>query len=1347
MVIVLLLLPFLATTSSAVHERTIYINESSDANNSMTCGTLSAPCSTFDLGLEVAQYVLSQNPNTSITLLLAEGGYEHNSDTNGKFNYVNNLSIIGQTAGDDILTSILCNASCGFSFIDSYNIEIYGIAFVGCEQVQNSTGYYDSEDMSFSLFHVGLYFLYCFNVNLTRITVNDSSATGIVLYNIVGTNIIDSIKVTNNKFDDSMPGGGGGGGMYIEYTYCVPGDQTGIDCLEYGSPNVKPEYTNGGTFHITNSLFEDNVVNITGFNNYTFILPHKQYHLAFGRGGGLSVFFKGNASNNHVFIDNCNFRENHAVWGGGMFLEFQDTSNHNTISVSSSVVKNNWLYYNDIRNEGTGGGGARVDYVYFDKLSSYGNNITFESCSFTNNRAYYGGGISFYSAVQLTNLSLLNTFRLRDCHFDDNIGRIGSGLDISIWETFVNGQHPITSISDCTFVNNTAIKEANGRGLVGIGAVYIDSLPVFFMGNVIFSNNSGSALVVTGAYITIESNANVTFCGNTGRNGGAIALFGNTFILTYENSNLVFINNTAQYQGGAIYFYSSGERDLLSSRNCFIRVDNITAHPQDWTSSFYFENNTIEQKNDSGKNQPNSIYASSLLSCIWGGAFGKYSYNISRSEAFCWNSHSWIYKESHSAAPSCKGQISSAPTSFSNEEFTFSTLPGKALNIKEVSMFTDLEQNVSGNSILIARILDGPATFHGIKNFKVDYISHRFLYIYGQPNSNITIQLETLDPIVVQDKIFVQLINCPPGFSNANNDSDTFNCSCYDTHDTPSYNDYIRCDGANFTSRILRTAWFGSYKGQFVVGLSPYVQLNSSERYILLNESEDDINNFFCDSLKREGTLCGLCQNNTGVSLHSASSFRCVECHNYSWIIYLLVTYVPITIFFALIFIFSMTVTFGPLNSFLFFSQVITTTVKIDADGMIPLQSIVDYSTLKELFIIPYDIWNMNFFRVLLESICINTNMNTLEVMLLSYCEAFYPLLLLLVIIPLMVMYNKGIMCVVRIFRPFHYCLARFRQWTNLRQSVTGGIAVFIIITYTKFTLISLLLITPATLYNHKNQVVDIVHYYDGTIHYMSPKYAVPAFAVLFTFGLVLPLLLIYPSVLKLLEQLTCSKLKLTKLYPPLSLKIFLDEFHGCYKDGSAKTLDCRWFAGLYFLLRVVLFILYTFVPTWEFQYVLQILLFVFMVFLLNLTRPYKDDWINTVDILIFLILIVISLLSLQNLMLTWIDQDLSKFAFSLQYILIFIPLFYCIGYYFMFFCTKNKSPCARCLNRQNNNTIQADVVDENDWRYSNALVDSTHVPDVLEYIDAHNDGRRTAITSRSRARLEVNETSPLLLN
>ena len=1342
MFILLLLLVIANCWAQPSSSITVYVNDSSPlASNSTSCGPVTEPCQTLDLGLDVIQYSLKGHnvSDASVELIIADGEYDHTNTSNGVFEHIDGIMISGSAA-----TTVNCANDSGFSFIYSSHIVISGIEFIGCGQLQNSTSY--TSDTSFSLFYVGLYFLYCRDVNLTEVSVSHSQATGIVLYNIIGTNILDTLTVSNNIFTTDREMEGSGGGVYIEYSYCVPsGHESGIiDCLSQGISNVDIDYTNNSSFLITNSSFTNNQANISDTITSTFILPSKQNHAPFGRGGGFSVFFKGNASNNSITVTDCTFNSNRALWGGGLFVEFQDSAFKNNFTITSSHLLNNSLYFNDSLNEGTGGGGARVGYIFFDKAISYSNEIVFNDCVFDNNSAYYGGGLSFYSARQslVDDDHLLNTLKLVNCNFTGNIGRLGAGLDLSLWHPSFTGKHPYCLIEDTVFINNYPVHPSNG-GLVGIGAVYIDSLPTILRGQVSFEGNNGTAFVATGTHVNISNGTNVTFTGNSGRNGGAIALLDGTFIVTSEGSSLYFINNWALYKGGAIYSFRSGERDLLSSRNCFLRYENISIDPKEWNVDFFFQNNTIKLQHDETAKY-NAIYATSLLPCIWGGPHGNSTYkNFNESKVFCWNECKWTYKDEKGHSTSCNSQILSSPMTYSNTKSSYSKKPGQPIQLG-FTVRDELSNNVTNTSIFIARVINGNGKFRN--NSLFTYISHGHLEVYGMPYSNIRVQLETLDPVVTRNTMSVTIEPCAPGFTF---DNSSMGCYCYKTS---AFNGYIQCNQKSFHSTILRTAWVGKRPGgQFLVaGETQYSDRNTINRNTTLyNDSEEYLNKIFCGYSYRNGTLCGSCQDGYGVEVTSYQ-YDCINCtgsQGINWVYYVLSTYLPITVFFIIVFLFSVTVTSGPLNAFVFFAQVVATTISVDADGMIPLQNAAStklYPVLTDFYVSLYSIWNMKFYTGFIKKFCLSPSFNTMDVFLLRYGEALYPLVLLFIIVSAINLYNKGFCCVVLFLRPFHYCLARFRQWSNLRQSVTGGIAVFIVISYTKFTLISLRLLTPTDLYDSTGHKVASVHYYDGDIDFPQNKYIIPAIIVLVTFGLFPPLLLIYPSVLRLIERLSCWRLKMTKLYPFPKLAMFMNEFYGCYKDGQDTTLDCRWFAGFYFILRIILFTVYSFTEEWHTQYLVQILLFLLVAFLFAFIRPYRDDWVNNIDCGFFLLLSAISVISLFNLMKTRIGESLGHWAFAIQYILILIPLLYCIGYYLVFVCKRSKDAFKKYTAAKLRQAQEAkDQQNDEDSRgYRNALVDSNHVPSMMEYIGPQS---RMRLSNSASWRARSGETAPLL--
>ena len=1367
--IIWLLLTIFSTIAST--NQIILVNESSpNAVNTPKCwtGRNNTPCVSFDLGIEGLHHLSKTEP---VELIIAEGEYSFTNNETGHFNYTNGTSIIGKADninGNTTPVTIKCfEGGIGFSFINCSNITVSGIIFKGCSQLQHSTSYITQNNSpqnnagpTFLQTYVSLYFLYCKDVHLFNVNVESTYGIGIVLYNIGGTNMIEYCKFRENQFEeyDEMSGGGG---MYIEYSYCVP-TASGINCLNTGESNVNASYNSDASVHVKNSHFILNKANVSNssFNEGTFILPQKQNHIAFGRGGGLSVFFKGSAKNINITIEQCLFENNLALWGGGLFAEFQDNAYNNTLQVNSCNISSNEVIFNDIRNEGTGGGGSRVGFIFFGDTAAYINSIVFDHCWFTDNSAYFGGGVSFYTAREHKHGQ--NKLQLHNCLFEHNQARLGAAIDLSAWHSSIIGTIPTPLVDNCTFRFNSPRQ----GGLIGIGAMYIDAVHVQFQNNVEFESNQGSALAITGSHIEVLKNCTMTFQNNIGRNGGAIALLGNAFIVTNDNSQLIFNNNTAYYSGGAIYYFSSGERDLISSRNCFIRFQDITLPPDRWTSTFEFRNNNASE-------HPNSIYASTILPCVWGGAYGATTNQEDvNKRVFCWNKYrrNWRYFQDGSEIPCCDtsndtncSQVSTAASMFfpdSNLTLQYDVIPGNITTLN-LPVKNDMGRDVTDNTIFIARITDtkldtdedGNSSFKGGGDYRYNYISHQQLFLLGNENSTVKLEIETVDPIVIQKQITVHFHECPPGY---NFNSKSSKCVC-----AGNYHSYVVCDETNYAANIIRGVWIGQYphyNGNLLVGLSPYVHDVSVSETIQLPNDTSDLSDYLCGN--RKGVLCGECKEGYGVAMNT-EDFKCISCSeedaHRNWFYYMLTEFLPVTIFFAAVFLFSMTVTFGPLNSYIFFAQVVTTVVKIGADGMIPLENTIKhYKDVKSIYVIPYDFWNLNFFRTLMPKFCLSRNITTLDVLSLGYVTALYPLLLLFVFITLMSLYNRGVRIFVCMFRPLHRCLARFRQWTNLQQSITGGIAVFIVISYTKLTLVSLQLLNYVPLYNAVDEkAVYHVFHFDGTIKFGNEgwKYIMTASIVISTFVIIPPLLLAYPSALQFLDWISCGYLRLGKLYPTPKLQAFLDEFHGCYKDGSNGGLDCRWFASLYFCLRIALFVVYSVMPSWHEQYIAQILLFLFAALMFSVIRPYREEWINNIDVTMFLTLASITALSQYNLQLTRTGQDVNTLAFAIQFILIVMPLLYCIGYYCTLLWMRTKSRCFDYAKRKlvNDDAGLLEQSDDGSEGSQRSLVDSTHVPNFLDYMENTERMRSRVRLSNSHRwntnRGNVNHPQPGIIN
>ena len=276
--------------------------------------------------------------------------------------------------------------------------------------------------------------------------------------------------------------------------------------------------------------------------------------------------------------------------------------------------------------------------------------------------------MSFYAAREPTENNATNSLSFTNTTWEGNVARAGSGADLSVWHTEPKGAVVVVKFTTCSFEGNTGdyttTNYTTSRStVVGIGALYLDSIPVYFTGDNIFQDNDHSAIaaITTGIYIT--ANSTVSFTNNKGRNGGAVALLGAAFIQTSPLSRVEFVNNTAEIEGGAIYAISIGEHDLINSRNCFIRYSDISVAPSEWTSTFFFSGNTANGRNE-------SIFASSLLICQWEGPSGNSSNDLSN--VFCW-SDKWDYDDGN-----CKTETRTSPATFdSTSNYTIKIFPGK----------------------------------------------------------------------------------------------------------------------------------------------------------------------------------------------------------------------------------------------------------------------------------------------------------------------------------------------------------------------------------------------------------------------------------------------------------------------------------------------------------------------------------------------------------------------------------------------------------------------------------------------------------------------------------------------
>ena len=131
--------------------------------------------------------------------------------------------------------------------------------------------------------------------------------------------------------------------------------------------------------------------------------------------------------------------------------------------------------FKDNSSYGTGGGGARIGYIFFGGTHVKENAIAFESCKFFQNSAYFGGGASLHAAREPSASKPTNSLVFLSTTWEENVATTGSGADLSVWHPEPYGAVVIVNFTNCTFQDNTcSTYTANESTAVGRGARGLD---------------------------------------------------------------------------------------------------------------------------------------------------------------------------------------------------------------------------------------------------------------------------------------------------------------------------------------------------------------------------------------------------------------------------------------------------------------------------------------------------------------------------------------------------------------------------------------------------------------------------------------------------------------------------------------------------------------------------------------------------------------------------------------------------------------------------------------------------------------------------------------------------------
>ncbi len=389
--------------------------------------------------------------------------------------------------------------------------------------------------------------------------------------------------------------------------------------------------------------------------------------------------------------------------------------------------------------------------------------------------------------------------------------------------------------------------------------------------------------------------------------------------------------------------------------------------------------------------------------------------------------------------------------------------------------------------------------------------------------------------------------------------------------------------------------------------------------YHILPDNISKLNDFMCEGFNREGTLCGKCKDTFYPKAYSFD-MKCIKCGNLgiNGLKYILVSFVPLTLFCFIILFFNISVNSSHLHGFILFCQVIS------MPSMARILLLQRSKSIKYLLSL-FGFWNLDFFRSFDLGICLGTD--TLQTLALDIAVGVYPLLLMIFSYIMIRLYDRNSLPLNTLWRPFRRFLGSLRTNWELKTSVIDSYASIFLLSNMKLISACFDLLVPTHVYQLNTSKSELRLFYDASIVFNSSRhrpYAILAVGVLLFFGILpMTILMFYPF--KWFQ-------KILNIFPVrwYVLHTFVDSLQGCYKNGTEPgTRDCRWFASVFFIIRLLLMLIGALTFTMSY-FAFGAMILTILTILILIVQPFKEDKshysiINAIFIIILALIYSIS--------------------------------------------------------------------------------------------------------------------------
>ena len=453
---------------------------------------------------------------------------------------------------------------------------------------------------------------------------------------------------------------------------------------------------------------------------------------------------------------------------------------------------------------------------------------------------------------------------------------------------------------------------------------------------------------------------------------------------------------------------------------------------------------------------------------------------------------------------------------------------------------------------------------------------------------------------------------CPPWF---NRDNETGLCRA-----GPTLNGLIQQDMSTLQTSVMQCYCMTEENGVLAVSVCLYQCLSKTPYYLLPCQASQLQNHFCLPHLKRNGTLCSKCINGYAYPVYSYK-MECVMCrdYHYNWLKYLAAAYLPLTLFYIVVAMFSISFTSPMIIGVVMVCQLMASPAILQIlEGF---ASDTKYGQFLKLGATIASFFNLDFGRIYY-SFCLNPNASAVLLSCLDYGIVVFPVLLIFVTNLLVKLHTKGVRPIVWCWLAAMVILKPLRRQLRVKTSLIDVFASFLYLSLSRLLITSIYLLIPVEVYYMRsdgNLVTQHCVFNEPAFIFFGKQHRKYALLAIFMFVL----FFLLPVILLLSYPFSCFQRFLNRTgLNYVALRTFIDVFQGYYKDGTNGTKDYRCFCVFPFLFPLIVCSVFT-VTKCVFFYHFASFFGILYVTLILVLQPFKQFMHNVITAIMLTALVM----------------------------------------------------------------------------------------------------------------------------